>query len=235
MSNHQELLQALREPMPYKWRAQMATEWGANCVAYIDARDVQQRLDDVFGLNWSSEFIPRQVDGQTRMFCRITVTLPSGEKVFREDTGTESTTEKEKGEVSDAFKRAAVNFGIGRFLYSLGTVKIPKQFIIKNHKGKYVPGEGKYPWSGEKITEYCNAQMSGKKPPATKTQKPKQSSPKDDVIAKLTELGKDFMRQGLPQGKLVTALGGKDWKNQDLKALEAKLNELSEKKVEDLK
>ena len=231
-NEHQEILEKLREPIPYKWRAQQVTEWGANCVAYIDARDAQQRLDDVFGLNWSSEFIPRQVDGQTRMFCRITVTFPDGTKIWREDTGTESTTEKEKGEVSDAFKRAAVNFGVGRFLYSLGTVRVKQ--VTKNKKGKWVPGENGYQWSAQKLTDYCNSQVKGPKEKQKKQQQHKKDdSQTNDLVKKIIAVGKNLMSEGLPPGKLTAFLGGHDWKNQDAKALHKLLKELSDKKVDD--
>lgn len=137
MTNHKELLDALAAPMPFKYRAQSSNEYGSNLVAYVDSRQVAARLDEVFGLNWSDEYHIR--NGST--FCRITVTLPDGKTMFREDLGTESATEKEKGEVSDAFKRAAVKFGVGRFLYDMGIARTDALEHGKNKQGKpnYVP------------------------------------------------------------------------------------------------
>jgi hypothetical protein len=85
-------------------------------LAYVDARYVQDRLDDVIGAeNWSNSF---EVIDNT-LFCAITVVFPDGKVVTKTDCGTESNVEKEKGEASDAFKRAAVMLGIGRDLYDL--------------------------------------------------------------------------------------------------------------------
>ena len=42
-------LEDLKKEIPFKWRVQTANQYGANCVAYIDARDVQDLLDEVCG------------------------------------------------------------------------------------------------------------------------------------------------------------------------------------------
>lgn len=83
-------------------------------LAYIDSRDVMKRLDDVFGLNWSCDY--KEIKGN--LFCGITVII-DGQTITKWDCGTESNMDAEKGESSDAFKRAAVKFGIGRYLYYL--------------------------------------------------------------------------------------------------------------------
>ena len=115
----------LKAIMPYQWRVQSFSKNKpvAQCVAYIDARDVMNRLDDVVGSeNWQDDY--KIVNGQ--MFAGIGIrfnrhegTACFSDWVWKWDTGTESQTEKEKGVVSDAFKRAAVKWGIGRFLYDL--------------------------------------------------------------------------------------------------------------------
>ena len=47
----------LIKEMPFKWRVQSANSYGAKCVAYVDARDVQDRLDEVVGPeNWQVTF-----------------------------------------------------------------------------------------------------------------------------------------------------------------------------------
>lgn len=43
-------LKKLKEEIPFKWRVQSANQWGASCVAYIDSRDVQDKLDEIFVL-----------------------------------------------------------------------------------------------------------------------------------------------------------------------------------------
>lgn len=86
---------------------------------YIDARYVMERLDDVVGqANWQSQF--REVEGG--IVCRLGILVMYDntlvpEWVWKEDIGTESTIEAEKGSYSDALKRAAVHWGIARDLY----------------------------------------------------------------------------------------------------------------------
>lgn len=89
-------------------------EKGLSLLLYKDARVDQNILDETVGaMNWQ------------RRHCRdnanCIVSIWDSEKqqwVEKEDTGTESFTEKEKGIASDSFKRACFNWGIGRELYS---------------------------------------------------------------------------------------------------------------------
>lgn len=78
-------------------------------LVYIDARDVQDRLDKVCCLDWSNEF--KEVMG--RMVCYLTIA-----GVTRVDGAGDTEFEAEKGGLSDSFKRAAVMFGVGRYLYN---------------------------------------------------------------------------------------------------------------------
>lgn len=79
-------------------------------VAYIDARDVMDRLDDVAPGQWSDEYVVSPIGG---LECRLTVC-----GITRRDVGKDDNpTEREKSAYADAFKRAAVKFGVGRFLY----------------------------------------------------------------------------------------------------------------------
>ena len=117
MENKTINLELLKKEMPYQWRVQSYSKNKpvCSCVAYIDARDVMDRLDAVVGAeNWQDKF--EVINGQ--LFCSIGIFL-NDKWIWKTDTGTESQTEKEKGLVSDAFKRAAVKWGIGRFLYNL--------------------------------------------------------------------------------------------------------------------
>ena len=103
-------------------------------LTYIDARYVMDRLDEVVGIgNWKSEFH----ELRNRLFCTITITFLREDGVVdtisKTDCGVESNVEKEKGEVSDAFKRCAVHFGIGRDLYSNTD---PRKYITELTNGK---------------------------------------------------------------------------------------------------
>ncbi len=155
-------LEDLKKELPFKWRVQSANKWGAQCVAYIDARDVQDRLDEVCGPeNWQCKY----TEHKGNLFCSIGIRMipisaPStfGEFTWKEDCGTESNVEKQKGEASDAFKRAAVMWGIGRFLYSM---KIIKLSVIED-KGKFYPAENGKRIYTDKINQLCTAKS--KKP-----------------------------------------------------------------------
>ena len=85
-----------------------------NYCDYVDARFCMDRLDEVVGpANWKREH--NDINGL--MFCGVSILIGEG-WVTKWDVGTESTFEKEKGLVSDSFKRACVNWGIARDLYS---------------------------------------------------------------------------------------------------------------------
>ena len=123
MKTNQEIRKMLREPTPkerIKFRVGYTNRAGnkACMLAYVDARYVQDRLDDVVGAdNWNADY---EYSGTSSLFCTITVHWPDGKRTKKTDVGVETDVEKEKGQASDAFKRAAVHYGIGRDLYGLG-------------------------------------------------------------------------------------------------------------------
>lgn len=85
-------------------------------LAYIDARDVQNRLDAVCGVaNWSDKYIETE---KGRVICTLALRI-DGEWVSKSDGAGDSDVESEKGAISDALKRAAVKWGIGRYLYDM--------------------------------------------------------------------------------------------------------------------
>jgi hypothetical protein len=86
-------------------------------LAYIDARDVMERLDDVFGMNWQCKYS----HAENKTICELSV-LIDGHWITRSNGAGDSDVEAEKGAISDAFKRAGVMFGIGRYLYDLPNV-----------------------------------------------------------------------------------------------------------------
>lgn len=89
---------------------------GCSLLLYKDARVDMRMLDEVYGPNnWQRSH--ELINGN--LFCTISVwDTDKGVWVNKQDVGTESNTEKEKGQASDAFKRAAFNWGIGRELYT---------------------------------------------------------------------------------------------------------------------
>ena len=86
---------------------------GGKMLTYITARSVMNRLDEVVGsANWQT----KMVDVCGNVCCELSVRL-GGEWITKVDRADESDIEGVKGAYSDAFKRAAVHFGIGRYLY----------------------------------------------------------------------------------------------------------------------
>lgn len=102
---------------------------GVSLLLYKTARTDANQLDDVVGVaNWQNDY--KVIDGT--LFCGIGIRAEGG-WVWKWDAGSESNVEKQKGEASDAFKRAGFRFGIGRELYtapfiwiSAGKCKIQK-------------------------------------------------------------------------------------------------------------
>lgn len=132
-------LQKLSEPLSIDqidFRVQSINKGGyATILAYKDARVDMQRLDDAVGpLNWKRE---HKNDNHN---CVVSIyNKEIGEWVSKEDTGTESNTEAEKGLASDSFKRACFNWGIGRELYEYPAISIKlnaDEFEIKEFNGK---------------------------------------------------------------------------------------------------
>ena len=89
----------------------------AMVLAYVQARAIQRRLDDVFGWDgWTEEY--RSQDGN--MICRLGVRLNDGSWIYKENGASETQVEAFKGGISGALKRAAASgYGIGRYLYDL--------------------------------------------------------------------------------------------------------------------
>lgn len=96
-------------------RVGSVTDKGCSLLMYKDARVDMRLLDEVVGpMNWKREH--ELINGN--LFCTVSIRDERGEWVSKQDVGVESNTEKEKGQASDAFKRACFNWGIGRELYT---------------------------------------------------------------------------------------------------------------------
>ena len=159
-------LNDLKKEIPYKWRVQSTKYGKTTCVAYIDARDGMDILDEICGPeNWQSIFY----EENGLLFCKVGILCdidkeagPHTEWVWKSDTGSESNVEKDKGHVSDAFKRACVSWGIGRFLY-----RLPIQTLqTKQWKGKdypYAPEKDKIIFDGDTLTKYINWKIKNNK------------------------------------------------------------------------
>ena len=104
-------------------RVGIINEKGASLLLYKDARVDQKMLDEIYGVfGWKRSH--QCIDGQ--MFCTVEVwDVEKGQWISKQDVGTESKTEQIKGLVSDSFKRACFNIGIGRELYTAPFIWIP--------------------------------------------------------------------------------------------------------------
>lgn len=139
-------LSALSDPFPasdIEWRLQSAGEkdskvW-ARVLAYVTNRAIQQRFDDVCGpAGWRNEF---QFGPSGAVLCGLSVRV--GDDWITKWDGAENTDiEAVKGGLSGAMKRAAVQWGVGRYLYDL-----EEGFALVGPHGKhYAPKkDGKYP------------------------------------------------------------------------------------------
>lgn len=130
-----------------RWRVARITKNGsAQVLAYVDARDVMDRLDDVLGPNnWQDQY---SFHGD-RILCNLSIREPGTQEwITKVDGAGDTAVESEKGGLSDAFKRAAVKFGINRDMYNFGntfaevdqwkkikgTPKVPQWYIEKRQK-----------------------------------------------------------------------------------------------------
>ena len=105
------------------FRVQSVNKGGyATILAYKDARVDMNRLDSVYGVDgWQKKY--DLINGN--LFCSVGIfSDKSKEWIWKQDVGTESNTEKTKGEASDAFKRACFNLGIGRELYDYPIIQV---------------------------------------------------------------------------------------------------------------
>jgi hypothetical protein len=118
------------------WRAQSLKRDGtkALALAYIDARDVQDRLDEVCGpQGWQTEL---RETAKGRIICSIGVKI-GDEWVWKADGAGATDIEGDKGGISDAFKRSAVHWGIGRYLYRMKSPWVPCE-TYQNSAGKKI-------------------------------------------------------------------------------------------------
>lgn len=138
---------------------------------YKNARVDRAMLDEEFGkMNWSCKYS----EHKGNLFCSIGVYDPDKKEwVWKEDCGTESQTEKEKGEASDAFKRAGFRWGIGIELYNAPRIYAPVatdkvgDYKYKLHNSRDMSGlfVSYIKTEGGKVTALDIAQKAGRATP----------------------------------------------------------------------
>jgi len=144
-------IKELSEPFPpenISWRVQGTPyerngTYNAMALAYIDARDVMDKLDEVCGPeNWQDEY---EVTSSGLILCKIGIRI-GDDWVWKSDGAGETAIESKKGGVSDSFKRAAVHWGIGRYLYRLSSPWVKCDVKVKGTK-VYWKSWAEDPWS----------------------------------------------------------------------------------------
>lgn len=132
----------LLNPEEIEVRVQTVKENGVSALLYKTARTDYALLDETVGMyNWQNDY--KVVDG--KMYCGIGIYNSTlGEWIWKYNCGTESNQDAEKGQASDAMKRAGFAWGIGTELYSSPFIWIPadkcniKAFQGKDGKTKYI-------------------------------------------------------------------------------------------------
>lgn len=159
--NMLEISQKLKEPFypeEIEWRVGSTNKEKTQgiALAYVTNRAIQNRLDEVFGVfGWKNEF--REWKGNSQL-CGISI-LVNGEWITKWDGADDSNMEAVKGGLSDAMKRAAYQWGIGRYLYSLENVWVP---IVQAGKSYRLKEEPRLPeWALPKGYSYSDKKPSG--------------------------------------------------------------------------
>lgn len=129
-------------PEDVEWRAQgkAGADGKTQVLPYIDARAVQDRLDAVVGIaGWSFTLEPLVMDKGELMVARGRLAIWG---ISKDDIGTASNFEASKGTASDALKRAAVQWGVGRYLYALPVIRmaLEKGFISDAQRKQLAEG-----------------------------------------------------------------------------------------------
>jgi len=135
------------QPGEIQWRVQSKRNGKTTVVPYLTNRCVMQRFDAAFGpAHWSNDF--REWRGKG-VLCTLSVEVEPDVWVSKRDAADETNIEPTKGGISDAMKRAAVQWGLGRDLYDYPRVQIEGEH-------SYVPG-----WAAKRLDRMAAAVISG--------------------------------------------------------------------------
>ena len=184
------------------------SEKGLSLLLYTDARAAMKILDETFGcLNWQRS---HQMIGNS-LYC--TVSVWDNEKqqwISKSDVGTESYTEKEKGQASDSFKRACVSVGIGRELYTAPFIWVSANRVNIQRKGDKLITYDKFKLSdisyneNREIVGLTIVNQNGEVVYSMTGQRDKPESDKHEVSDKARTINKELERTGVA---LDTVLG----------------------------
>lgn len=160
-------------------------------LAYIDARDVMDRLDEVVGAsNWQCKY--ESVNGV--MMCSIGIYI-GDQFIWKCNGAGETAVEGEKGACSDAFKRAAVLWGIGRYLYEVENVWLD----LNEYKKFKNPNDPKLKAALLKASGLSSTTTESKTPPVEKKApvKKKDILTEEELMSKIRAMKKQETLEGL--------------------------------------
>ena len=179
---------------------------GLSLLLYKDARVDQNILDETVGkMNWQRkhEVINGNLFCSVGIFCER-IDDPS-EWIWKQDVGVESYTEKEKGQASDAFKRACFNWGIGRELYTAPFIWISAgNYNVKDGKCYDKFKVKTIAYKDHKITELTiiNESMKGKViyKMGEKIEETPEITPEEISKMKISKIKLDIIRKDIENG-----------------------------------
>lgn len=161
MINTTEQLQAPFHPDDIEWRVQRESRDGSSVLvlAYVTNRAIMARLDEVFSpFGWQNSFHEGPQGGLIcKLGARASFNGEPGEWIWKEDGAENTKVEAIKGGLSSAMKRAAVQWGIGRYLYNLtdNWTKVQDKKPSPNSQGQQAGyHKGKY-WSVPELPTYA--------------------------------------------------------------------------------
>lgn len=143
----------LAKPTPQDQIRTKPGRGGSGALSYVDARYVMKRLDEICGPYWQRD---HRMEGE-KVACGIGI-LIDGQWIWRWDGAGETDIEGEKGSFSDAFKRAAVSWGVARDLYpepgATGSQRSPPSAPAAS--GSEVCPKHGTPWRDGKYGKFCS-------------------------------------------------------------------------------
>jgi hypothetical protein len=224
------MLQAPFVPEDIEWRVQSSgydkngKAW-AMVIPFVTNRAIQNRLDEVFGFDgWSNEYRPVTTERGLSFLCGISISTGSHTtdgfpiKITKWDGADETDIENFKGGLSNAMKRSAVQFGIGRYLYKLQSYFAD---LTEGRGGDYTvkitnkekTQSGLFSYNSPELPEW--ALPEGYKKPKKGAQVITDSAPAKDAHEKIIEKigARNFTAEAL-ECKTIEQLG--DWWNNKL-------------------
>jgi hypothetical protein len=176
-----------------KWKPQVVRANRAMAIAYVDARVVEDRLDEVFGVDgWQDGY---QVLPNNNVICKLRVKIDD-EWIEKSDVGSQSDQPDEgdrmKAAFSDALKRAAVKLGIGRYLY-----RLPQQWVDYDAQTRQIKVTPKLP-------DWAQPSKSSK---PQKVKSPVAEQPETISRDQWEEVKQKLVFNGVPQRKLLEHFG----------------------------